>query len=189
MSKFFDRWKGIVGVKLAPADFDLYVRGLEWGTWKPRRIVMHNTASPSLAQRPNGLMRQHIENLESYYRKMGWSAGPHLFIDDLGIWVFTPLTTAGVHSPSFNSTAIGIEMLGDFARESTRTGRGARVVHNAVMVAASLCHRLTIDSSTILLHKEDRKTTHDCPGKNFNKDDFIRRVHDLIVERRKEREG
>jgi len=51
-------------------------------------------------QRPNGFTSLQMENFVKYYRdKHKWSAGPHLFIDDKMIWVFTPLTVSGVHSP------------------------------------------------------------------------------------------
>jgi len=90
--------------------------------------VLHNTASPSLQQRPNGLTHQHILNLERFYRDtQKWSAGLHLFVDDRQIWVFTPLTVSGVHSPSFNKLALGVEMLGDYAKEEFNTGRGLKV--------------------------------------------------------------
>ncbi|WP_170149518.1 N-acetylmuramoyl-L-alanine amidase [Rhodoplanes roseus] len=170
-------WKGIVGQSFTPATFAAYVAGLRWTGWTPQFVVLHNTASPSLAQRPDGLTRQHIANLERYYRDdQHWSAGPHLFVDDRQIWVFTPLTKAGVHSPSWNAVALGVEMLGDFDREPFTSGRGAAVRANAVAAIAILCARLGLDPGTIRLHKEDKKTTHACPGKNVVKADVIAAV-------------
>ena len=90
-------WKGIVGRNFTPDAFREYVAGLTWGEWQPEFIVLHHTAVPSLAQRPNGFNNASMSGLERYYRdEMGWSAGPHLFVDDqpAGIWVFTPLTTS-----------------------------------------------------------------------------------------------
>lgn len=180
-------WKGIVKESFSADSFDAYVRGLKWDSWKPEFIVLHNTAAPSLRQRPNGLLRAHIESLESYYRDtQKWSSGPHLFVDDRQIWVFTPLTTPGTHSPSWNRIALGVEMLGDYETEAFVTGRGARVRHNAVCAVASLSEVLALDSSTLRLHREDAKTTHACPGKYVVKKDFIQSVHDLIVRRRAE---
>ena len=44
-----------------------------------------------------------MRNLEAYYRdEQDWSAGPHLFVADDLIWVFTPLRTSWVHSPSWD---------------------------------------------------------------------------------------
>jgi hypothetical protein len=147
-------------------------------------VVIHNTAIPSLAQRPVGFTEQHIQNLVSFYRdKQKWKAGPHLFIDDRQIWVFTPLTLSGVHSPSWNKTAIGIEMLGDYEKEPFDSGRGLQVHGNTVAASATLCAILGIDPATTRIHREDPLTTHACPGKNVRKLDLIGEIQDLIAER------
>jgi hypothetical protein len=76
-------WKEIVGKSFNAVGFDSYCHTLSWNQWRPQFIVVHNTAIPSLAQRPNGFTQTHIDNLVSFYRdKQSWSAGPHLFIDD-----------------------------------------------------------------------------------------------------------
>ncbi len=178
-------WKGIIGSSFDAGGFDAYCHGLAWTQWRPSYIVLHNTSSPTLKQRPNGLTRQHIDNLEHYYRDdQGWSAGPHLFVDDRQIWVFTPLTVSGVHSPSYNKLAFGIEMLGDYETEALTTGRGAQVRTNAIAAMATLCAVVGIDPGNILFHKEDPLTTHkDCPGKNVDKKDVVGAVQSLLVER------
>ena len=177
-------WKGIVGESLSPKDFDSYCHTLQWTAWRPSFIALHNTASPSLAQRPNGLTKQHINNLESFYRdEQGWKAGPHLFVDDKQIWVFTPLTVSGVHSPSWNKTALGLEMLGDYDSEAFDKGRGLRVRKNAVAALATLSAILGLDPATMKLHREDPETTHACPGSNVRKLEVIQEVQDLIEAR------
>src|SRR5690242_7071350 len=177
-------WKGIIGKSFTAQTFDQYLHTLSWNQWRPSLIVIHNTASPTLAQRPNGLTHEHIVNLEKYYRdNQKWSAGPHLFIDDKQIWVFTPLTVSGVHSPSWNKLALGIEMLGDYNKEAFNTGRGLAVQVNTFNAAASICAILGIDPDTIRLHKEDPKTTHDCPGKNVDKSDLIDKVKAMMLMR------
>jgi N-acetylmuramoyl-L-alanine amidase len=177
-------WKPIVGLSFNADQFDTYCHSLQWTAWRPSFVVLHNTAIPSLEQRPNGLNLKHIQGLEVFYRdEQKWSAGPHLFIDDRKIWVFTPLTMSGVHSPSWNKLALGIEMLGNYAVESFKTDRGLAVRKNAVAAMASLCAILGLDPVTICLHKEDPKTTHDCPGKNVKKAEVIAEVQALIAER------
>ena len=177
-------WKGIVGLAFEPDAFETYCHSLVWDAWRPSFITLHNTASPSLAQRPNGFTEQHILNLEAFYRdKQKWSAGPHLFIDDHNIWVFTRLNVSGVHSPSFNKLAIGIEMLGNYASESFDSGRGAKVRDNTVSAIASLTAVLGLDPNSMKLHKEDPETDHDCPGKKVSKADVIERVKALMMER------
>lgn len=177
-------WKPIVALSFTAETFDSYCHGLVWGAWRPSFIVLHNTGSPTLAQRPSGLTLQHIKNLEAYYRdEKKWSAGPHLFIDDKQIWVFTPLTMSGVHSPSWNKLAFGIEMLGDYSKESFSTTRGLAVRKNAVAAMATLSAVLGLDPSSMKLHKEDKLTKHDCPGKNVDKQQVITEVQSLIVKR------
>ncbi len=170
-------WKQIVGTAFNSEGFESYCRSLKWTTWQPSFITLHNTAVPNLKQRPKGLTAQHIQNLVGFYRdQQHWSAGPHLFIDDLQIWVFTPLTSPGVHSPSWNNLSIGIEMLGDYATESFTSGRGLAVRKNAVSAIASLCKVLQMDPTLLRLHKEDPKTTHICPGKNVIKSEIITEI-------------
>jgi hypothetical protein len=177
-------WKGIVGRSFTTSEFDRYCHELEWHTWRPSFIVLHNTAIPSLAQRPNGFTQQHMRNLEAFYRdKQKWRAGPHLFIDDRNIWVFTPLTVSGTHSPSWNKIALGIEMLGDYETESFDTGRGAQVRANTVAAIATLTAILGLDPESMKVHREDQLTTHKCPGKNVRKLEVIQAVQDLLVER------
>jgi hypothetical protein len=178
-------WKGIVGTGLTVEQFDVYCHTLHWLAWRPSFIVLHNTAVPTLADRPNGFTQQHMKNFESYYRDTKhWNAGPHLFIDDHLIWVFTPLTVSGVHSPAWNKQSVGIEMLGNYETEPFNKKRGLKVQNNTIAAIATLCAVLGIDSSTLRLHKEDPITTHaTCPGKNVNKENLITKVHNLILER------
>lgn len=174
-------WKGIIGKSFTSDEFDAYCHTLQWNAWRPSFIVLHNTGSPTLAQRPSGLTIQHIQNLESFYRDIQkWSAGPHLFVDDKQIWVFTPLTVSGVHSPSWNTVSIGIEMLGDYETEAFDNGRGGLVRKNTVSAIATLSAAHGIDSSTMKIHREDPKTTHSCPGKNVRKLEVIQEVQDMI---------
>ena len=177
-------WKGIVGKSFEPEDFESYCHTLHWITWRPSFIVLHNTAIPSLAQRKDGFTEQHIRNLEGFYRdKQKWSAGPHLFIDDKHIWVFTPLTMSGVHSPSWNKIALGIEMLGDYETESFSNGRGVAVRKNSISAMATLSAVLGLDPQTMKLHREDPETTHKCPGKQVGKDEVIKEVVKLMGDR------
>ena len=177
-------WKQIVGLSFNAAQFDAYCHSLQWNAWRPSFITLHNTASPTLAQRPSGLTKTHIDNLVSFYRDtQKWSAGPHLFIDDKQIWVFTPLTMSGVHSPCFNKLALGFEMLGDYEKENFKTGRGLAVRKNAVAAIATVSAVLGLDPTTLRLHKEDTCTNHACPGKNVIKAEIIAEVQALIVAR------
>lgn len=170
--------------------FRSHVEGLSFSAWKPSGIAVHNTANPSLYPlKGHGSWHgssvtpaQRVKNLAAYYSGLGWPAGPHLFVDDQFIWLFTPLTQKGVHSPSWNGTKIGIEMVGDYDIESFNEGPGAKVRDNTVAALAILHAKLGIDPQTIKLHKEDPATTHACPGKNVGKADLIRRVVEYMGE-------
>jgi len=177
-------WKEIVGRHFTPDGFDAYCHTLQWTAWRPKFVVLHNTGVPSLAQRPKGLTEEHIQNLVAYYRdKKHWTAGPHLFIDDRQIWVFTPLTVSGIHSPSWNNLALGVEMLGNYEVEAFDSGRGLKVRENTIAALATLHAILGIDIHTLKLHREDPETTHACPGKNVRKLEVIQAVNDLIIAR------
>ena len=143
------------------------------GAFKPSMVVLHNTAVPSLAQRPNGFSAGSMVDLRHYYAHVQkWNGGPHLFIDPTTIWLFVALGNKGTHSPSWNGVAWGVEMLGDYASEPFDTGRGAQVRNNAVVALAAMFARLGVqpDDTHFKLHKEDPRTTHSCPGKNVSKD-------------------
>lgn len=169
--------KEIVKKSFDPDGFRAYVAGLNFSAWTPEFIVLHNTQIPSLAQRPDGLTRKHIDGLlEYYWGEKHWSAGPHLFVDDRQIWVFTALTTPGVHSPSWNEIALGVEMLGDFDREEFDSGRGLQVQELAVQAIAILSEALDLDPGSMRLHREDPETDHHCPGDKVDKAEFIDKV-------------
>jgi hypothetical protein len=135
--------------------------------WSPKAICLHHTAAPSLATRPDGLTAQHIINIRDYYSKrLGWSSGPHLFTDDDDIFGMTPLHERGVHAVSFNSSAIGIEALGHYDIENPLAGRGLHVWTTTAAATKALVEWLgiSIDSKTILFHRDDQKTSKTCPG-------------------------
>jgi hypothetical protein len=159
----------------------IYLDTLDLTTWKPEFVVLHNTGAPTLSQRPQGFLPQHMVNLAEYYSGLGWHAGPHFFCDQNGIWAFSRADRPGVHSPSWNEISWGVEMLGDYDQDNFETGPGAAVAANAVYLIAALSQRAGLDSHTMRLHKADPLTTHkDCPGSAVNKQAFVQRVHDLI---------
>lgn len=164
----------VIGCPIRPENFATYVNALPFATWIPRGIVVHNTSAPTLAQRPLGFMQSHMNNLRDYYAGLKWSSGPHLFIDDKNIWLFSPLTSRGTHSPSFNATHIGIEMLGEYSSEDPWSGRGLGVLRNTKAAILALGARFNWTTQEILFHKQDPKTTHkDCPGKLIDKNKFL----------------
>jgi hypothetical protein len=98
-----------------------------------------------------------------------------MFIDDTNIWLFTPLAVRGVHSPSWNNVAWGIEMVGDYDREDFNSGWGLCVQGNAIAAITTLLRKLgkEPDEHSLRFHYEDLKTTHACPGKHCKKTEVL----------------
>ncbi len=167
-------WKGIVGKGFTPSAFDDYVHTLSFPVWRPQFVVLHNTAMPKLSQWHSVSGQQRMANLENFYKnQQNWSAGPHLFIADDLIWAFTPLNVQGVHSPSWNSRAWGVEMVGDYTAEPFSPA----VRENVISALTSMHSLLGLDPNLLKLHKEDPATTHkDCPGSNVSKADIIQAI-------------
>lgn len=172
-------WTPSVKQCFTPDTFREYVKSLALAdaAWKPQFVVLHNTGTPNLLQRPAGFTSQHMSNFDTFYRdQQHWSAGPHLFIDDIRIWAYTPLTHPGVHSPSWNAVSWGVEMLGDYDTDVFKYGRGANVRANAADAIATLmtARGWPADVAHLRLHHEDPLTTHhDCPGANVAKPDML----------------
>ena len=174
-------WKGIVGQGFTSDGFTDYVKTLTFDDWRPQFVVLHNTGDPTFAQWHSVAPERRLAGLESYYRDdQQWSAGPHLFVADDKIWVFTPLTTSGVHSPSWNHVSWGVEIVGDYDHELLRSDVRA----NAIAALTTLHAAIGLDPATLKLHKEDPQTTHTyCPGTRIVKDDIISAVRaNLFVE-------
>lgn len=135
-------------------------------------ITLHNTWMPDL-KRVKGYLdskkwkaEQLIDNWWVSYRKMKWYSGPHLFIFPDKIYVATPLNVRGTHSPSYNKSYWGIEIIGNYDIETLPI----EMRKLAVGAAAELFRALGVKASNInfRFHGEDPKTTHKaCPGKNL----------------------
>lgn len=164
----------IVGHPYLTSGISAYLDAVNFNkSFKPDLIVIHHCAEPSLVQRPNGFITQHMLNLRSHYKGLGWNSGPHFFVDDKNIWPFTPLYSRGVHAKSFNAKGVGIEMLGDYDNEEPWKGRGAKVLANTRALVKSLFGKLKLDASSIRFHRDDPKTQKSCPGKKIVKKQFL----------------
>ena len=148
-----------------------YLKTVKAPSWA-KAVCLHHTASPSLYQRPDGFLAKHLENMRSYYStELGWRSGPHLFIDEDQVWGMTPLTETGVHASSFNRSAIGIEVLGDYDNEDPKKGRGLQCWQTATAATKMLLEWLNLPANdkTVLFHRDDPKTTKTCPGGKVQK--------------------
>lgn len=177
-------WKGIIGVGMKVDQFREYVAGLRFTDWKPSFMVLHNTGAPKLSQWHSVSGAARMANLTNYYKnEERWSGGPHAFVADDLIWPFTPMTGPGVHTPSWNGIALGIELVGDYNVEDDDAGVGHLAYMNAVAVFAIVHAKLGLNPETIRFHKEDKGTTHrDCPGRDIEKPKFIQDVMEFMGE-------
>jgi len=172
-----------IGKRMTRKEFADYLDSLKFSSFNPNFVTLHHTASPSLAQRPNGFSAQHLQNLLQYYQNtLGWSGAPHVFVDDQGegIIVFQRMDKRGVHAASFNSKSWGVEMLGYYDTESFDTGRGKVVRDNAMHALAIMCERLNVKADTIKFHRDDPKTSKTCPGTKVKKSYVVNAVQEIM---------
>lgn len=125
-----------IGRAVTVREFTAYVDAVAFGTIPPDFVVLHHTAIPTLAQwtaNEAGLSEAKIKerrlvqlaHLRDFYAQKDWSAGPHLFIDDRWIYLFTPMSEVGIHAKWGNSFramgrlhySIGIEVIGDYSKQ------------------------------------------------------------------------
>jgi lysozyme family protein len=190
------RWKGTVGAGFTIPEFRRYLGQRKFTTWRPQGIVLHNTDHPQLhsySRKVKGELRQYegwyetkgggpvqrLKNIAHGYRTRGWKSGPHLFVDDERIWVFTPLETSGTHSPSYNGTHWALEMVGNFSLEAFNP----KIRDMTVAALAIMCEARGLSPDTIIRHGSDPRTSHsDCPGKNVDIADIRKRVRAAMAE-------
>lgn len=180
----------IIGKGFSVLDFEQYVKSIQFNGWTPQFIVVHNTSVPTQAlykawhSNPKWTGEQWMLNLKDYYTKLGWLAGPHLFVGYDKIWVFSPLTNHGTHTPSWNKFTWGVETIAEFESEPFDGG----VKDNLIAALAILHSRVGLNPADFKLgvrglhfHKEDVATTHrDCPGKNLIKSVLVSNVVDYM---------
>lgn len=135
-----------IGWALTLAQFQGYVQSFDFGKLPLDYVVLHHTANPDASWAPlssnpatkwdrseagltNDLIRakrlRQLNGIMQYYRDtLGWDCGPHLFIDDKWIYLFTPMSRVGIHAKWGNSFraigrihfSLGIEVIGYYGR-------------------------------------------------------------------------
>lgn len=135
------------GRALSVAEFSSYVATYKFGSVPPDYVVLHQTAVPDASWAPlnsnpqikwdrnesrmsalqiKNKRKRQLDGIAKYYQGKGWNCGPHLFIDDMFIWLFTPMYDVGIHAASGNSYrdrkgklhySIGVEVVGYYERQ------------------------------------------------------------------------
>lgn len=134
-----------IGKALSGQEFIDYVKTYDFGSVPPSFVVIHNTYNPDASWAPISTnqatwwdrneagmsaaeiktkRKPQLDAIMRYYRDTKkWTTGPHLFIDERSIWLFTPMYDVGTHAASGNSYhdasgqlhySIGIETVGYF---------------------------------------------------------------------------
>jgi hypothetical protein len=184
------------GIGLTPAAFAEYVADYDFGPLPPDFVVLHHTAIPDSAEAPidhnpandwQGTYEERkarLDNIKNYYeRQLGWDRGPHLFIDEERIWIFTPMFHEGIHAGHGNSFwrdgtwgySIGIEVIGFFDKVQWSDAVARNVAH-AVCVLRERLGTFDLEykawSGGISMHRDyTREKT--CPGLAITPDYFI----------------
>jgi N-acetylmuramoyl-L-alanine amidase CwlA len=160
----------ILAKKLSLEEFKSYVKAYDFGKIKPSSLVVHHTWKPTKSDW-NGAIT--IAGLKRFYENKGWNAGPHLFIAEDGIWLFTPMNAVGIHAGAGNATyrlgrlqnySIGIEVVGDYDLERW----SGETLKNALGAIKSLTDELNIANESIFFHRDF--SSKSCPGHAITKD-------------------
>jgi hypothetical protein len=182
----------IIGEVKSADEFVRYVEDLEVPSPLPARVFVHHTWRPTREQWA-GL--QTIMAMKRVYETYlwqdsqgiwheGWEAGPHLFVADDGIWLFSDLRYDGVGVYGHNYRSRHLEMVGDY--DAVRPS-GA-ILENTVVALGILHERFGLDIRQLNFHRDF--SSKSCPGWAVEKNWLIPPVEEWIADyrRRKEQE-
>ena len=146
--------------------------------------ALHNTGSPNMAQQraTKGGASQRMKNAKVDVDKRLKGKGANYWVFETGeIGRACALPEKGIHSPSWNKKAFGIEMVADFDGTDDPESKGGAVIFDTTaFIFATILKKCGLPHTAIKLHKEDTATTHDCPGKLVSKTKFIARVKEYM---------
>jgi hypothetical protein len=151
----------IINKKLSLEEFKGYVRNYNFSEIQPDKLVLHHTWRPT----QNTWNGEHsIMGLKRYYEGKNWPAGPHLFIAEDGIWLFSPMDRDGIHAGELNRNSIGIEVVGDY---DDGVWEGS-TKENALGAIKVLMEKLNLSQDAIYFHSDVSDKT--CPGQAITRD-------------------
>jgi len=176
----------IDGRCLTIEQFVKHVEGLTFPKGMPNRIFLHHTWRPT---RETWAGIKTIMGMKAYYEKQrwydeqgrlheGWTAAPHVFVADDGIWLFSDLNYDGVGVAGHNRDSLHVEMVGDF---DVSLPDGPTWT-NTVAVLGALCERINLPATQFNFHRD--YSTKTCPGKLVTKNWVIPQVQRWIAEYR-----
>ena len=172
----------IDGRVLSADEFVRYVESLEFSQPLPSRIFLHHTWRPTRAEWRG---RDSLMAMKAFYEKQlwkdsegyvheGWTAGPHLFIADDGIWLFSNLRYDGVRVYRQNYRSRHIEMVGNYDGQLP----SGQLLENTIAALGILHERLGLDVERLNFHRDF--STKSCPGWAVEKGWIIPQVVEWI---------
>ncbi|MHB1295143.1 MAG: peptidoglycan recognition protein family protein [Anaerolineae bacterium] len=176
----------IVGKVLSADEFVRYMEELDFPDPLPNRIFLHHTWKPT---RDTWKGMTTILGMKAYYEKQvwedengqlheGWNAGPHLFVADDGIWLFSDLRYDGVGAKGHNTRTRHLEMVGDFDAALP----DGPTLQNTIVALGVLHERLGLDIKALNFHRD--YSTKTCPGRAVSKSWIIPQVEAWIEQYR-----
>lgn len=147
------------------------------------QVTLHNTAAPNKDKLLGEMPAKRMASWLNHYKNLlGWSGSPNLFIFPQGlIGLGCPLTGRSTHSAGFNGKSWSIEMGANFVPGDDDDDAGVGLI---IKNLACQCMAILLDHrgkpveyrKTWFLHKDDPRTTHDCPGRDIEAPDIQSRV-------------
>lgn len=130
-------------------------------------VTIHHSYNPTLKQWHQSTPKAMLDGMAHYYQYTvdngaGWTAGPHLFIADDGIYTMTPLSQPGVHATICNPHFVGCEVVGDYNEHYWSPA----TEYNVLGVTCALLrkeHVTNVSLDTVKGHRECN-SPKTCPG-------------------------
>ncbi len=151
----------IVNRRLSLNEFRHYIKECYFGAQPANKLVIHHTWKPT---KESWAGKQSILGLKGYYERKGWKVGPHLFIAEDGIWLFTPMRNNGIHAGTLNPRSIGIEVVGNYDVEVW----SGNTKMNTLGTIESLMKQLDLTKGDIHFHRD--ASGKSCPGRAITKE-------------------
>lgn len=172
----------IDGRVMAEGEFVTYIEGLALPEPLPTRVFLHHTWKPT-RESWNGAST--IYAMKRYYEQQrwrdlggklreGWTAGPHLFVADDGIWLFSDIRYDGVGVLGHNTGTRHLEMVGNYDDELP----SGATLQNTIAALGILHVKLGLDIAGLNFHRDFSSKT--CPGRAVTKAWIIPQVAQWI---------
>lgn len=161
--------------------------------WAPIGVTWHNTGNPGLGLwngYPEATKSEWGDNLNRYYKSMGWHSGPHACGTPSGYAIkLCDWLADGIHATCYNEDHFGVETVLNAATggDDPTTGAGLAAMKSTANIIAALCIRFGWQPLTAVnFHRECSADHHSCPGNLVSNEFALGLVDARIAEIRSE---